>query len=140
MINFPYKFHLLKFHLFYISYCWTTVEISSLLLKEQQIQILCLWLCIVFQNIFCYRHEKKEMMQLQHLHLCWQQMDNLYPFILWYLELFWNTKHSPKPWGCCLENFQGINSMGLSAPLYDSYPNKCSETPSFHWNLDMTAL
>ena len=30
--------------------------------------------------------------------------------------------------------------MGLSCPLAYSYPNKCSETPNCHQNLDIIAL
>ena len=37
----------------------------------------------------------------------------------------------------CIENLQGIDPMGLSAPLADSYPRNCSETPNCHKNLEM---
>ena len=39
-----------------------------------------------------------------------------------------------------LEKLQGVNLMGLSAPLTDSYTNNYSETRNCHQNLEMVFL
>ena len=39
-----------------------------------------------------------------------------------------------------LRKLQGINPMGLSYPLDNSYTNKYSETPNYHQNLEMIIL
>ena len=39
-----------------------------------------------------------------------------------------------------LKIFQGINPMGLSAPLDNSYTKNCSEKPNCRQNLDIIAL
>ena len=53
------------------------------------------------------------MINLKYLNLCWQTMDNRYPLILWYLELSWKTKLSPKTWDDYLENCKGLTQWTL---------------------------
>ena len=79
-------------------------------------------------------------MQLQHLHLWPQPMDTMYLLTIWYIELLWNTKISPKYWDDCPRKFHEIKPMVISYPLDESYPQNCSETLNCKQNLEIIAL
>ena len=56
--------------------------------------------------------------------------------IILFLVPLWKTLNSHK----FNEKMQGINPVGPSDPLVDSYPNSCPETPNYHPKLGMISL
>ena len=79
---------------------------------------------VLFFWFFLFFHAKKWMTHLQHLHLCWQLLNNLYPLTSWYLWILMIIYFEKK---------LGIDPIGFSAPWEVYYFNNCIEPSTFNY-------
>ena len=80
-----------------------------------------------FYVFMLFFHAKKAIAQLQHIHLFWQPLDNMYPLKLLDLDISYDYIFSIN------KKLRGINPMVLSAPWAVSYSDNIFEPPNSHY-------